>query len=141
LPGVKNQRVYHFTNGSRALMEAFRFNPEKPTSLLYKRNTSGRLELVGAMYTLPKRASLERLDDRVPLSIARWHKHVNWCVPKKGDDTRWLATKDGKPQFGPESPIATKAACDAVKGEFHENLFGWLLHANVYEGTDLATVY
>jgi hypothetical protein len=109
LPGLKNQRVFHFTNGSRALMEAFRFNAEKPTSLLYKRGSDGKLKLVGAMYTMPKRASMEKLDDRVPLSVARWHKHVNWCVPKKGSESRWFEQKDGHPLFGPESPVATKA--------------------------------
>ena len=34
---------------------------------------------------------------------------MNWCIPKKGDQARWLETEDGKPVFGPESPIATKA--------------------------------
>jgi hypothetical protein len=141
LPNLKNQKVYHFTNYGRAFKEAFRFNVEEPTSLLYKRGDNGTLTLVGAMYTVPQRASIDRLNDRVPLSIARWHKHVNWCLPKKGDEARWLETKNGRPQFGPESPVATKAACDAVGGEFHDNLFGWMLHANVYEGTDLGTIF
>jgi len=141
LPNVKNQKVYHFTNYGRAFKEAFRFNVEEPTSLLYKRADNGKLTLVGAMYTMPQRAGIDRLNDRVPLSIARWHKHVNWCLPKKGDEARWLETKNGKPQFGPESSVATKAACDAVNGEFQESLFGWMLHANVYEGSDLATIF
>lgn len=141
LPNVKNQKVYHFTNYGRAFKEAFRFDPEQPTSLLYKRADNGHLALVGAMYTMPKRADVERLNDRVPLSIARWHKHVNWCLPKPGEPSRWLETKNGKPKFGPESPIATKSECDAAGGAFHENLFGWMLHANVYEGSDLATIF
>ena len=141
LPNVKNQHVYHFTNYGRAFKEAFRFDPSEPTSVLYKRGTDGKLQLVGAMYTMPRNARLDRLDDRIPLSIARWHKHVNWCLPKKGDEVRWLETKDGKPKFGPESPVATKADCDAVNGDFHENLFGWMLHANVYEGGDLASIF
>jgi hypothetical protein len=141
LPNVKNQHVYHFTNYGRAFKEAFRFDPSQPTSVLYKRGADGKLQLIGAMYTMPKNAKLDRLDDRIPLSIARWHKHVNWCLPKKGDEVRWLETKDGKPKFGPESPVATKAECDAVKGDFHENLFGWMLHANVYSGSDLASVF
>ena len=141
LPGLKNQQVYHFTNNGRALFEAFRFDADKPTSLLYKRGADNKLHLVGAMYTLSKRASLTRLDERVPLSIARWHKHVNWCVPKKGDEARWLERKDGRPLFGPESPVATKAECAKLNADFHENLFGWMLHANVYEGTDLGTIF
>jgi hypothetical protein len=141
LPNVKTQHVFHFTNYRRALGEAFRFDAGKPTSILYERGPNGALRLVGAMYTMPKNAKLDRLNDRVPLSIARWHKHVNWCVPKKGDETRWLEQRDGKPLFGPESPIATKTDCDAVRGDFHPSLFGWMLHANVYEGTDLGTIF
>jgi hypothetical protein len=141
LPDVKNQRVFHFTNNGRALLSAFHFDPAKPTSVLYKRGADGKLHLVGAMYTVPKNASLARLNDRVPLGIARWHEHVNWCVPKKGDVARWVEQKNGKPVFGPESPIDSKASCDAVGGDFHENIFGWMLHANVYEGTDLASIF
>ena len=141
LPEVKNQHVFHFTNGGRAVLAAFHFDPSKPTSVLYKRGSDGKLHLVGAMYTMPKNVSLARLDDRVPLGIARWHEHVNWCVPKRGDAARWVEQKDGNPVFGPESPIATKAACDAVNGDFHPSIFGWMLHANVYEGTDLGTIF
>jgi hypothetical protein len=141
LPGVKNQRVYHFTNNGRGLLAAFHFDASKPTSILYKRGPDDKLHLVGAMYTVPKNASLDRLDDRVPLGIARWHEHVNWCVPKKGDASRWIEQKAGKPVFGPESPIATKAECDAANGDFHPNVFGWMIHANVYEGTDLASIF
>jgi len=141
LPGLKNQKVFHFTNNARGFEAAFHFNPAKPTSLLYKRGSDGKLVLIGAMYTMPKNASLDRLNDRVPLSIARWHKHVNWCMPEKGDDLRWLETRDGHPLFGPRSPISTKAECDAVRGVFYPNLFGWMIHANVFEGSDLATVF
>jgi hypothetical protein len=141
LPDLKNQRLYHFTNNSRALLAAFHFNPSKPTSVLYKRGTDGKLHLIGAMYTMPRTTSLQRLDDRVPLGIAQWHEHVDWCVPKQGAVARWIEQKDGKPVFGPESPIATKAACDAVNGDFHPNLFGWMLHANVYDGTDLSSIF
>jgi hypothetical protein len=141
LPNVKTQRVYHFTNNKRALLAVFRFSPDKPTSLLYKRLPNGRLTLVGAMYTMPKSASLRQLDDRLPLSIARWHKHVNWCIPRRGDAARWPEQKNGHPVFGPESPIETKAECDAVNGVFHETVFGWMLHANVYEGHDLGSIF
>ncbi len=140
-PKIKNQRVYHFTNYGRAFMAVFRFDPAKPTSILYKRGDDGRLRLVGAMYTMPKRASLDRLNDRVPLGIARWHEHVNWCLPPKGKESRLAERRDGEPVFGPDSPIATKAECDAVGGRFFANLGGWMVHANVFEGDDLATVW
>jgi hypothetical protein len=141
LPNVKDQKVFHFTNYARGFKEAFRFDPAQPTSILYRRGTDGKLHLIGAMYTMPKNAKLDRLDARVPLSIARWHKHVNWCVPRLRDSGRWSETRNGAPVFGPGSPIATKADCDAVGGQFHPSLLGWMIHANVYEGDDLATVW
>jgi hypothetical protein len=140
-PKIKNQPVFHFTKSANAIGEVFRFNSEKPTSLLYKRAADGTFHLVGAMYIMPKRARLNQLNDRIPLSIARWHKHVNWCVPKLGEQSRWAEQHQGLPVFGPASPIATKELCDAVHGTFHESPLGWMVHANVYEGTDLATIW
>jgi hypothetical protein len=140
-PAIKNQAVYHFTNNWHGMQEAFRFDPAKPTSLLYKKDLDGRFILTGAMYTAPKRFSAAKLDERVPLSIARWHRHVNWCVPKKGETRRWLDRRDSLPVFGPASPIATKAACDAVGGTFRESLFGWMLHANVLTSDDPAIIW
>ena len=140
-PELKQQKVYHFTSNWHAVQEAFRFDPAAPTSLLYHKDPEGRFVLVGAMYTAPKRFGVEKLDSRVPTSIARWHKHVNWCIPGKGAKERWLERRDGQAVFGPESPIATKQACDAVGGTFHENVFGWMVHANVMAGTDPAAVW
>ncbi len=141
MPQLKEQKVYHFTSNWRAVQEAFRFEPTKPASLLYRKDTDGRFVLVGAMYTAPKRFGPDKLDARVPLSIGRWHRHVNWCTPQKGDTQRWLERKDGQAVFGPESPIASKAGCDAVGGRFHESLFGWMLHANVIAGHDPASIW
>jgi hypothetical protein len=141
MPQVKTQKVYHFTNRMNGLKEAFRFDPAKPTSLLYRKEDDGRFTLVGAMYTAPKRFSPDRLDARVPLSVAQWHKHVNWCIPTKEQASRWMERKDGQPVFGPESAIATKVACDAVGGVFHETLFGWMLHANVFAGNDPKSIW
>ena len=141
MPQVKTQKVYHFTNQWNAVKEAFRFDAAKPTSLLYRKESDGRFTLVGAMYTAPKRFGADKLDARVPLSVARWHKHVNWCIPTKDASARWLERRDGQPVFGPESPIATKRACDAVGGAFHDTLFGWMLHANVISGDDPRAIW
>src|SRR6266478_5057714 len=70
LPNVP-QPEYHFTNYGHGFLEAFTFDPGRPTSLLYKKTADG-YELVGAMYTMPKRANEEQLNDRVPLSVATW---------------------------------------------------------------------
>jgi hypothetical protein len=140
-PNVKNQKVFHYTKWANALGEAFRFNPAKPTSILYKRDATGHMKLVGAMYTMPKRASLADLDKRVPLSLAQWHLHTNLCAPKKGDERRYLELQNGKPLFGIGGSITTKDACDQANGRFTPVLFGWMVHANVFEGTDLKTVW
>jgi hypothetical protein len=140
-PQIKNQRVYHFTRGWNAVQEAFRFDPAKPTSLLYARGSDGTLHLIGGMYTAPKRWSADKLDERIPLSVARWHKHVNWCIPPRGQRARWLERANGAPVFGPESPIATKAACDAVGGIFYADPLGWMVHANVMTSSDPALIW
>lgn len=141
MPNVKTQRVFHFTKARNAFLEAFRFDPEQPTSILYRRGANGGLELIGAMYTAPKRVRTSRLDERVPLSIARWHKHVNWCLPPLKDKERWFERRGGLPVFGPESPIASRSECKEVGGRFFPSPLGWMIHANVFLGEDLATIY
>ncbi len=131
-PGLRNQRVLHFTHGGRAVREHFRFDPTQPTSLLYRRNAIGQLELLGAMYVAPKRASLEELDARVPLSIARWHAHVDICVPPPRQRDRWAEREGSRMRFGPAGAITTEAQCDAAGGRFHEQLFGWMVHVNAF---------
>jgi len=140
LPGVK-QPVYHFTSWKWALEAMFRFDPAKPTSLLYRPAPGGRFELVGAMYTAPARISLTDLDRRIPLSVARWHEHVNWCVPARGAGRRWRDSTDGHPVFGPKSPIATAAACAAVGGRFLPRIFGWMVHVNAFAGDDPRVIW
>jgi hypothetical protein len=140
-PPLKNPKVYHYTNWKHALGEAFRFNPQKPTSILYTENASGKMQLAGAMYTMPKRASPAELDKRIPLSVTQWHLHTNLCVPRKGDKKRWTEVQNGKPLFGLAGTITTKSACDAENGRFTDVLFGWMVHANVFQGTDLKSVW
>ncbi len=131
-PNLKHQKVYHYTKYANGLFAVFGFDPVKPTSILYREDESGRKVLVGAMYTMPQRASEEDLDKRVPLSIAQWHLHVNICIPKKGEEQRWLEKKNGQTLFGPEGTVATKEGCDAERGRFFATLFGWMVHANVF---------
>lgn len=37
--------------------------------------------------------------------------------------------------------MSTSSECDAADGHFQEELFGWMVHANVFEGTDPGTVW
>src|SRR5438270_3326344 len=101
LPNVP-QPEYHFTNYRNGFLEAFTFDPARPTSLLYRKSGSG-YELVGAMYTMPKRATEEQLNARVPLSIAMWHLHTNLCMPARAQ----LRNADWS-KFGLNSSIASR---------------------------------
>ena len=74
------QKMYHFTNYGYAMEACFRFNPEHPTSLLYEKHGDD-YKLIGVMYTAPKRFTEDQLDERIPLSVAQWHEHVNFCRP------------------------------------------------------------
>ncbi|HEX4628744.1 MAG TPA: hypothetical protein VH137_08135 [Gemmatimonadales bacterium] len=140
LPGVK-QPTYHFTKRRWALAEMFRFDPAKPTSLLYRPGADGGFVLTGVMYTAPARTSLDELDRRIPLSVARWHEHVNWCLPPVGQAARWRETRDGKPVFGPKSPIATGEACAAVGGRFVPRIFGWMVHVMAFASEDPKVIW
>lgn len=123
------QKMYHFTNYGYALEAAFRFNPEHPTSLLYEKRGSD-YELIGAMYTAPKRFDEDQLDERIPLSVAQWHEHVNFCAPPANRRKEALAPHR---QFGLRGSIVTQEACDAAGGTFHPVIFNWMVHVYPFE--------
>jgi hypothetical protein len=87
------------------------------------------------MYTAPKRYSAKDLDKRIPTSIAQWHRHVNWCLPPRRADDRWTELRNGRPVFGPLG-VTTREECDAVDGRFVKEIFGWMVHANVFASDD-----
>jgi len=133
MPNVP-QPEYHFTSYENGFLAAMHFDPSRPTSLLYKKSGGG-YELVGAMYTMPKRASQEQLDQRVPLSMAMWHLHTNLCLPPQAG----LKIADWT-KFGLRGSITTQDACDAAGGRFRPSIFGWMVHVYPYE-TSLDKVF
>jgi len=134
-PRVRQQPVYHYVNPQRAWRERDEFVPGEPGTLLYRQGRGGRLELVGAMYTAARDATPEELDRRVPLSVARWHAHVNFCVVRRapGDPAPAGGGRWGR-RFTVRPEITTRAACDQAGGRFVPQLFGWMVHANVFAG-------
>lgn len=128
-PEFKRQAVVHFTRTWNAIKASFEFDPANPTSLLYRRTPDGGYELIGAMYTAPKRCSEDQLDARVPLSVARWHRHINLCFPPKGADM----LKADWTRFGTDGSIADQQACDAAGGRWVPQLFGWMVHVYPWE--------
>jgi hypothetical protein len=121
------QPEYHFTNYWNGFLEAFTWDPARPTSLLYKKTADG-YQLVGAMYTMPKRTTDSELDARIPLSVARWHLHTNLCLPQKDQAAHADWTR-----FGLAGSISTADACADASGRFFPVVFGWMVHVYPYE--------
>lgn len=135
LPDVP-QPIYHFTKYEYGREAWKQFDATRPTSLLYKKTADG-YKLVGAMYTDRVDASEEELNERIPLSVARWHQHINFCKAPEGQKAAYFGP-DAK--FGLMGSITTKEACEAAGGEFRPHLFGWMVHVYPYE-TDPAKVW
>jgi hypothetical protein len=121
------QSEYHFTNYYNGYLESFSFDPTRPTSLLYKKTKTG-YDLIGAMYTMPKRVSEAQLNERVPLSIAQWHLHTNLCMPPREERGHADLTR-----FGLQGSILTKEACTEAGGTFYPVIFGWMVHVYPFE--------
>ena len=121
------QSEYHFTNYYNGFLESFTFDPARPTSLLYKKTKTG-YDLIGAMYTMPKRVSEDQLNERVPLSIAQWHLHTRMCMPPRDqrEHVDWA-------KFGLQGSILTKEACADARGTFYPVIFGWMVHVYPFE--------
>ena len=128
LPNVP-QKQYHFTNYRYAFEAAISFNPEHPTSLLYEKQ-GDTYKLIGVMYTAPKNANWNELDQRIPLSIAQWHAHINMCLPPS-DKRNEVWGPNAK--FGLAGSITTKSDCDAAGGKFMAQIFGWMVHVYPFE--------
>jgi hypothetical protein len=135
LPNIP-QKMYHFTNYGYAREAAFHFNPEHPTSLLYEKHGDD-YKLIGVMYTAPKRFGEDELDQRVPLSVAQWHEHVNFCAAPPDRRGEGLLPH---PQFGLKGSIVTQEACDAAGGTFHPVIFNWMVHVYPFE-KDQASIW
>jgi len=131
LPNMK-QKMYHFTNGWYAMEAAFRLNPDHPTSLLYEKTADGGYKLIGVMYTAPAKVSAEELDARVPLSVARWHEHTNFCGAPKGRESEYFGPRA---KFGLLGSITTEKECVAAGGKFRPQVFGWMVHVYPNEKT------
>jgi hypothetical protein len=121
------QAEYHFTNYYNGFLESFSFDPTRPTSLLYKKTKTG-YDLIGAMYTMPKRVTEEQLNERVPLSVAQWHLHTNLCMPPK--DQRGHADMA---KFGLQGSVISKEVCTEAGGTFYPVIFGWMVHVYPFE--------
>lgn len=125
-----DQPQFHFTNDAYVRIADSRFDPTKPSSLLYRRTPTQHYKLEGVMFTDRLSASLDELNQRVPLSMARWHKHINFCGAPADKVKEYFGDH---PKFGMFGSIYTKEACDAEGGQFFPVLFSWMIHVFPYE--------
>jgi hypothetical protein len=130
------QKMYHFTNYGYGAEAAFHFNPDHPTSLLYEKHGDD-YKLIGVMYTAPKHLTEDQLDERIPLSIAQWHEHVNFCKAPPGRKDDYFGPHA---LFGLRGSISTQEACDAAGGTFHPVVFNWMVHVYPFE-KDQASIW
>jgi hypothetical protein len=128
LPNIP-QPQYHFTNYQHWREAWWHFDPLKPSSLLYKKTADG-YKLVGVMYTDRLGASEEELNERIPLSVARWHQHVNFCKAPFAKRAEYFGPHA---KFGLMGSITTKEACEAEGGIFLPHVLGWMVHVYPYE--------
>jgi hypothetical protein len=129
LPNIP-QPMYHFTKTENGMAARRHFDPQKPTSLLYRKTPDGDYKLIGVMYTDRVDANEDEINDRVPLSIARWHQHVNFCKAPAG---QWSAYFGPNAKFGLMGSIHTQEECDAAGGVFLPHVLGWMVHVYPYE--------
>jgi hypothetical protein len=125
----RKPRHYHFANKQRRFMARLHFDPAEPTALLYTKTEQG-YELEGAMYTAPRDMSEDQLNERVPLSVAQWHAHVNLCFSPDGSKRRMT-----RREFGFKGTIATESECQQAGGQFVSQAGGWMIHVYPFKAT------
>ena len=124
------QPQYHFMNQANTREADLHFDATKPTALLYRRTPMQEYKLEGVMFTANPDATEDELNERIPLSIARWHRHVNVCDAPEDRVKDYQAVH---PKFGMFGSIKTAEACTAERGVFHPYKFTWMLHIFPYE--------
>jgi hypothetical protein len=115
----------HYTNYRYRRSERQHIDYARPGSILYKRTEQG-LKAVGVMYTAPTDATPEQLNAIAPLSIATWHRHVDFCG---GPKTLPYAEQFGpKARFGPQGSIHSEEECSAAQGLWIPVVLEWMTH-------------
>ena len=106
-PTGKLGEEVHYTNYRYARLEQRHVDYDHPGSILYKRTPEG-MKAVGVMYTAPQDSSPEQLNAVAPLSVATWHRHVDFCgAPRNLPLDEQLGPHA---QFGPLGNIHTEEA-------------------------------
>jgi hypothetical protein len=125
-----DQPQSHFNNTANIKEAAQHFNPTKPSSLLYRKTPNQRYKLEGVMFTDRPDATEDELNERIPLSIVRWHVHTNFCAAPADKVQEYFGKS---PKFGMFGSIRTEEACKASGGTFFPRMFTWMIHVFPYE--------
>jgi hypothetical protein len=76
-------------------------------------------------------ATPEQLNAIAPLSIATWHRHVDFCG---GPKTLPIAEQFGpNARFGTQGSIHTEEECAAAQGLWIPVVFNWMTHVYLNE--------
>jgi len=126
------QPQYHFISQANTREADLHFDPSKPTALLYRRTPTQEYKLEGAMYTTSPDATEDELNERIPLSIVRWHRHMNFC---EAPENHVKYYQSAHPKFGMFGSIKTEEECKAERGTFHPYMFTWMIHVFPYESS------
>jgi hypothetical protein len=140
LPWLEDQSIYHYNSIANVLATLGTFDATKPVSLLYKKDDTGAMKLVGAMYAAPPFATPDDLDARLPTGIAHWHEHIDFCGPNP-DSVRAGVQKIDAASTAKWLSISSREACDAAGGRFVPRLFGWMAHVYLFSGDDPKTIW
>ena len=140
LPWLAEQSIYHYNSIPNVLATITAFDVTRPSSLLYEKGAKGEMVLVGAMYTALPSATPDDLDARLPLGVAHWHEHVNFCGPTPESVRAGTAKVDG-PSLARWLAITTREECVAAGGRFVPRLFGWMAHVNLFAGDDPKVIW
>jgi hypothetical protein len=132
-----NEPQFHFISQANTAEAEKHFDPTRPSALLYFQTPKQRYKLEGVMFTVPPNAGEDELDDRIPLSIVRWHKHIKFCAAPADKVKEYLGKH---PKFGMFGSINTPEACKAEGGTFFPVIFTWMVHVFPYE-TDLKDIF
>jgi hypothetical protein len=115
----------HYTNYRYRRKEQQHVDYSRPGSILYKRTEEG-LKAVGVMYTAPTDATPEQLDAIAPLSLATWHRHIDFCGGPK--NLPYAEQFGPNARFGPQGSIHTEEVCVAAQGLWIPVVLDWMTH-------------
>jgi hypothetical protein len=124
-PTGKMGEEVHYTNYRYNRLEQHHADYDHPGSILYKRTPEG-MQAVGVMYTAPRDSTPEQLNAVAPLSIATWHRHVDFCGAPRSTPLKEQIGPHAR--LGPLGNIHTEEACKEAHGLWIPVVFGWMTH-------------